>query len=93
MPELDGQSKIEEVCFSRFLKVAKDSAARIELSRSFHQMGKVHEKISESDLMPLWDSTIMRKNTSFKRAHRSEVLNLGKGMQSQRWFCRQTLMP
>ncbi len=65
MSELDGQSKIEEMCFSRFLKVAKDSADRIELSRSFHQMGKVHEKICESDLMPLWDSTIMRKNTSF----------------------------
>ncbi len=25
-------------------------------------------------------------------AHRSEVLNLGKEVQSQRWFCRQTLM-
>ncbi len=26
-------------------------------------------------------------------AHKSEELNLGKGVQSQRWFCRQTLMP
>ncbi len=25
--------------------------------------------------------------------HKSEVLNLGKEVQSQRWFCRQTLMP
>ncbi len=28
-----------------------------------------------------------------ERAHTSEVINLGKGVQSQRWFCRQTLMP
>ncbi len=27
----------------------KDSAARIELGRSFHQMGTVNEKVSESD--------------------------------------------
>ncbi len=26
-------------------------------------------------------------------AHKSEVMNLGKGVQSQRCFCRQTLMP
>ncbi len=26
-------------------------------------------------------------------AHRSEELNLGKEVQSQRWFCMQTLMP
>ncbi len=29
--------------------MAKDSAARIELGRSFHQMGTVNEKVSESD--------------------------------------------
>ncbi len=27
----------------------EDSAARIELGRSFHQMGTVNEKVSESD--------------------------------------------
>ncbi len=40
--------------------MAKDSAARIELGRSFHQVGTVNEKVSESDFVPLWDSTIMR---------------------------------
>ncbi len=33
----------------------KDSAARIELSRSFHQKGTFNEKVSESDFLPLWD--------------------------------------
>ncbi len=41
--------------FSRFLKMAKDSAVRIELSRSFHQVGTVNEKVSESDFVPLWE--------------------------------------
>ncbi len=40
--------------------MAKDSAARIELGRSFHQVGTVNEKVSESDFLPLWDGTIMR---------------------------------
>ncbi len=35
--------------------MAKDSAARIELGRSFHQVGRVNE----SDFVPLWDDTIM----------------------------------
>ncbi len=29
--------------------MGKDSAARIELGRSFHQMGTVNEKVCESD--------------------------------------------
>ncbi len=37
----------------------KDSAARIELGRSFHQMGTVNEKVHESDFVPLWDGTVM----------------------------------
>ncbi len=40
--------------------MGKDSAARIELGRSFHQMGTVNEKASESDFVPLWDGTVMR---------------------------------
>ncbi len=32
-------------------------------------------------------------NASFLRAYKSEEMNLGKGVQSQRCFCRQTLMP
>ncbi len=64
--------------------MGKDSAARIELGRSFHQMGTVNEKVSESDFMPLWDETIMRRSLAYK----SEELNLGKGVPSKRWFCR-----
>ncbi len=30
---------MEEMCFIHFLKMAKDSAARIELGRLFHQEG------------------------------------------------------
>ncbi len=41
--------------------MAKDSAARIELGRSFHQVGTVKEKVSESDFVPLWDGTIMNE--------------------------------
>ncbi len=58
MLELEGQIKIEEMCFSRFLKM--DSAARIELGRSFNQMGTVNEKVCERDFVPLWDGTIKR---------------------------------
>ncbi len=34
-----------------------------------------------------------RAQASRLRIHRSEVLNLGKGVQSKWWFCRQTSMP
>ncbi len=40
--------------------------------------------------------TIKRRSLAESKlleAHKSEVMNLGKGVQSQRWFCRQTLMP
>ncbi len=40
--------------------MAKDSACRIELGRSFHQEGTVNEKVCESGFVPLWDGTIMR---------------------------------
>ncbi len=40
--------------------MGKDLAARIELGRSFHQMGTVNEKVSERDFVPLWDGTVMR---------------------------------
>ncbi len=48
MLELEGQIKLDEIflaVFSCFLKMGKDSAARIELGRSFHQMGTVNEKV------------------------------------------------
>ncbi len=36
MLELEGQIKMEDMCFSRFLKMAKDSAAQIELEVDIH---------------------------------------------------------
>ncbi len=41
----------------------------------------------------LWDGTVMRRSLAERKlleAHESEVRNLGKGVQSQTWFCRQT---
>ncbi len=48
--------------FRRFLKMAKDSAVRIEIGRSFHQLDTVQEKVRESDLVPLWDGTTRRRS-------------------------------
>ncbi len=42
--------------------MGKDSAARTELGRSFHQMGTVIEKVCESDFVPLWDGTVRRRS-------------------------------
>ncbi len=42
--------------------MVKDSAARIELARSFYQMGTVNEKVCERDFVPLWDGTVMRRS-------------------------------
>ncbi len=42
--------------------MGKDSAAQIELGRSFHQMGTVNEKVYESDFVLLWDGTVMRRS-------------------------------
>ncbi len=47
--------------------MSKDSAARIELGRSFHQMGTVNEKVCESDFMPLWDGTVMHRSLSKRK--------------------------
>ncbi len=55
MLEFEGQIKMEQMCFSLFLKMGTDSAARIELGRSFHQMGTVTEKVCESDFVPVCD--------------------------------------
>ncbi len=59
--ELEGQIKMEEMCFCSFLKMAKDLAARIDLGRSFHQMGTVNLKVCESGFVALWDGTIKRQ--------------------------------
>ncbi len=47
--------------------MAKDLAARIELGRSFHQMGTVYENVCESDFVPLWDGTIMRRSLAERK--------------------------
>ncbi len=76
--------------------MGKDSTAWIELGRSVHQMGTVNEKVCESDFVALWDGTVMRRSLAERKlleAYKSKIMNLVKGVQSQRWFCRQTLMP
>ncbi len=57
MLELEGQIKIEEMCFYPFLEDGKDSAAGIEFE-VIHQMGTVNEEVRESDFVPLCLSTI-----------------------------------
>ncbi len=57
---------MEEMCFSRFMKMGKDSAAWIELGRSFHQMGTVNEKVCESDFVPL-DGTVMCRSLAERK--------------------------
>ncbi len=47
--------------------MAKDSAARTELGRSFHQVGTVNEKVCESDIVPLWDGTIMCRSLAERK--------------------------
>ncbi len=47
--------------------MAKDSAARIDLGRSFHQVGTVNEKVCESDFVPLWDDTIMHRSLAERK--------------------------
>ncbi len=64
MLDLEGQIKMEEMCF---LKMGKDSAAGIELGRSFHQMGTVNEKVCESDFVPLWDGKVMRRSLAERK--------------------------
>ncbi len=53
--------------------MGKDSVAWIELGRSFHQMGTVNEKVSESDFVPLWDGTVMRRSLAEKQASRGHI--------------------
>ncbi len=40
--------------------MAKDSAAGIELGRSFHLERTFNLKVRESDFVPLWDAQIKR---------------------------------
>ncbi len=56
--------------------MGKDSAARIELGRSFHQMGTVNEKVCESDFVALWDGTVARFLTGTKKRDHISPLSL-----------------
>ncbi len=47
--------------------MGKDSAARIELCRSFQQIGTVNEKVCESDFVLLWDGTVMRRSLAERK--------------------------
>ncbi len=47
--------------------MGKDSAARIALGRSFHQMGTVNVKVSESDFVPLWYGAVMRRSLAERK--------------------------
>ncbi len=47
--------------------MAKDSAVRIEIGRSFHQLGTVQEKVRESDLVPFWDGTTRRRSLAERK--------------------------
>ncbi len=49
---------MEEVCFSRFLKMVRIHLLGLS-SRSFHQMGTVNVKVCERDFVPLWDGSVM----------------------------------
>ncbi len=47
--------------------MGKDSAARIELGKSFHQMGTVNEKVHENYFVLLWDGTIMHSSLAERK--------------------------
>ncbi len=47
--------------------MGKDLAARIELGRSFHQMGTVNKKVCERDFVPLWDGKVMRRSLAERK--------------------------
>ncbi len=47
--------------------MGKDSAAVIELGRSFQQEGTVNLKVCESDFVLLWDGTIMRRSLAERK--------------------------
>ncbi len=52
MLDLEGQIKMEDMCFfCQFLKMGKDSDARIELGRLFHQEGIINIIILKRSLL------------------------------------------
>ncbi len=67
MLELEGQIKMEEMCFSCFLKMVRIQPLGLRLGRSFHQMGKVNKNVRESDFVLLWDGTIMLRSLAERK--------------------------
>ena len=50
-----------------FLKMVKDSAARIEIGKPFHQLGTVQENVRQSDFVPLRDGTWRRRSLAERK--------------------------
>ncbi len=76
--------------------MAKDSAVRIEIGRSFHQLGTVQVR----SVRVIWylfgmapQDVVHLQNASFWRAHKFELASLGILVQCQLWSCRQTSAP
>ncbi len=66
--------------------MGKDSAALIELGRSFHQMETVNEKVSESDFVPLWDCTVMRRSLAERKLLEGIYSGYGKYSDPLKFF-------
>jgi len=72
------------------LKMAKDSAARVEMGRAFHQLGGLKVILCFFEMAPRVD---VHLHAIFWMASKSGVIHLGIGVQSQWIFCRQTSAP
>ncbi len=57
--------KLKEMRFHLFLKMIKDSAAWIELGRSFHQERTVHVKVCESFIIGKMQNTSISVKCTF----------------------------
>ncbi len=44
-----------------------EETAGIELGRLLHPEGTVNEKVCESDFVPLWDGTVMRRSLAERK--------------------------
>lgn len=49
------------------MKMVKDSAARIEIGKPFHQLGTVQENVRQSDFVPLRDGTWRRRSLAERK--------------------------
>lgn len=76
-------------------KMAKESAARVKLGRSFYQEATVKVNVRESDFMPLWDGITMPCSSVEHKLLKGHIraYNLGKRVQSEWLFCRQASVP